>query len=85
VAIERLAAGQAFHKTVQSAFLAGLAGATGRLGLPAVPLRPYLQHDLAAGVSAHDPGQRLTGLSNRSAASTWGRSVPASTRRPSAS
>jgi hypothetical protein len=29
VAIERLAAGQAFHKTVQSAFLTGLAGATG--------------------------------------------------------
>ncbi len=29
MAIERLVAGQAFHKTVQSAFLAGLAGATG--------------------------------------------------------
>jgi hypothetical protein len=29
VAIERLAAGQAFHKTVQSAFLTGLTGASG--------------------------------------------------------
>src|ERR1022692_4064496 len=29
VAIERLTAGQAFHKTVQSAFLTGLAGASG--------------------------------------------------------
>jgi hypothetical protein len=29
VVIERLAAGQAFHKTVQSAFLAGLAGGSG--------------------------------------------------------
>ena len=29
MAIERLAAGQAFHKTVQSAFLTGLAGASG--------------------------------------------------------
>jgi hypothetical protein len=35
VAIERLAAGQAFHKTVQSAFLAGLAGASG------FPERPW--------------------------------------------
>jgi hypothetical protein len=29
VAIERLTAGQSFHKTVQSAFLTGLAGASG--------------------------------------------------------
>jgi hypothetical protein len=29
VAVERLIAGQAFHKTVQSAFLTGLAGASG--------------------------------------------------------
>jgi hypothetical protein len=29
VAVERLMAGQAFHRTVQSAFLAGLAGASG--------------------------------------------------------
>jgi len=29
VAVERLTAGQAFHRTVQSAFLAGLAGAPG--------------------------------------------------------
>jgi hypothetical protein len=29
VAVERLTAGQAFHRTVQSAFLAGLAGASG--------------------------------------------------------
>ena len=29
MAIERLAAGQAFHRTVQSAFLTGLAGASG--------------------------------------------------------
>jgi hypothetical protein len=29
VGVERLTAGQAFHRTVQSAFLAGLAGASG--------------------------------------------------------
>ena len=29
MAVERLTAGQAFHRTVQSAFLAGLAGAPG--------------------------------------------------------
>ena len=29
MAVERLIAGQAFHKTVQSAFLTGLAGASG--------------------------------------------------------
>ena len=29
MAVERLTAGQAFHRTVQSAFLAGLAGASG--------------------------------------------------------
>jgi hypothetical protein len=29
VTVERLMAGQAFHRTVQSAFLAGLAGASG--------------------------------------------------------
>ena len=29
MAVERLTAGQAFHRTVQSAFLIGLAGASG--------------------------------------------------------
>ncbi len=29
MAVERLTAGQAFHRTVQSAFLTGLAGASG--------------------------------------------------------
>jgi hypothetical protein len=34
----------------------------GGLGLQAVPLLPDLQHDLAAGMPACDPGQRLAGL-----------------------
>ena len=37
----------------------------GRLGLQAVPLLPDLQYDLAAGVPARDPGQRLAGLVQR--------------------
>ena len=52
------------HPNWVSARRGGTCGA-GKFGLPAVPLWPDLQHDLATGVRARDAGQRLAGLVQR--------------------